>query len=120
MILEYTDIFENGKVKRIKCEITTNHPASHYGIPTVVFPDGQALDAQSWALLNYRVVSCTKAEAELMGRWLKNLYSMLGIPENPAAVLGRKGGQAKSEKKTLANRKKAKLPRPGRKGKKED
>ncbi|OPY74928.1 MAG: hypothetical protein A4E65_03705 [Syntrophorhabdus sp. PtaU1.Bin153] len=120
MILEYTDIFENGKQKRIEADITTDHPASSYGLPVVVLPDGQVLDAQSWVLLNYRVVSCTKAEAELIGRWLKNLYAMLGGAENPAAVLGRKGGQARSEKKTLANREKAKLPRPGRKGKKED
>lgn len=60
----------------------------------------------------------TKAEAA----------SHFGVPvgnfdddiKTAAAALGRKGGQARSEKKTLANRAKAKLPRPGRKGGKEE
>ncbi len=104
MILEYTDILDNGKAKRIKAEITTDHPASHYGLPVLVLADGQALDAESWVLLNYRIVNATQAEAPMMERWLKNLYAMMGIQENPAASLGRKGGQAKTEAKTAASR----------------
>lgn len=63
MILEYTDIFEGGKTCRIKATITTEHSASSYGMPVVVLPDGGTLDAQSWVLLNYHVVSVSRAEA---------------------------------------------------------
>lgn len=104
MILSYTDIFEDGKPCRIKADITTDHPASSYGMPVVVLPDGQALNADSWVLLNYHVVKASKAEATLMERWLKNLYAMMGIQQSPAAALGRKGGQAKSPRKTASSR----------------
>lgn len=100
MILSYTDIFEDGKPCRIKADITTDHPASSYGMPVVVLPDGQALSADSWVLLNYHVVKASKAEATLMERWLKNLYAMMGIQQSPAAALG----SIRSEKKAAASR----------------
>ena len=104
MILEYTDIFEHGKTRRIKATVTTTHSASSYGMPVVVLPDGGTLDASSWVMLGYRIVTISKAEAPLMERWLGNLYTTLGVAVNPAAVLGRKGGQAKTEKKAVAAR----------------
>lgn len=107
MILQYTDIFQGGKIRKIKAEITTEHSASSYGMPVVVLPDGHALDAQSWVLLNYQIVSITKAEAPMMEKWLNNLYAMLGMSAG-AAALGRKGGSAKSEAKTKASRENAK------------
>ncbi|DBA35057.1 TPA_asm: hypothetical protein vir555_00031 [Caudoviricetes sp. vir555] len=103
MILQYTDIFKGGKIRKIKAEITTEHSASSYGMPVVVLPDGHALDANSWVMLNYQIVSITKAEAPMMEKWLNNLYAMLGM-----SAIGRKGGSAKSEAKTKANRENAK------------
>ena len=108
MILTYTDIFKDGEVCRIKAEITTDHPASSYGQPVLVLPDGQTLNAESWVLLDYHVVKASKSEAVMMEKWLKNLYAMMGITESPAVSLGRKGGQAKSPAKTAAVRENAK------------
>jgi DNA-binding CsgD family transcriptional regulator len=116
MILQYTDIFEDGKICKIKAEITTEHNASSYGMPVVVLPEGHALDAQSWVLLNYQIVSLSRAEEPMMRRWLDNLYAMLGMAagENVAAsILGRKGGSAKSEAKTRANKNKGQGRPPG-------
>ena len=78
MILQYTDIFNGGKIKKIKAEITTYHPASSYGQPVLVLPDGQGLNAESWVLLNYKIVKITKKETPMMDKWLKNLNMMGG------------------------------------------
>jgi hypothetical protein len=104
MILQYTDIFEGGKVKKIKGELTTEHSASSYGLPVILLPDGGVLSAESWVMLGYKIVSLTKKEEPMMERWLKNLYAMLGMTESPAAALGRKGGSVKSERKTASSR----------------
>lgn len=77
MELSYTDIL-TGKNKRTKARITTDHPASSYGQPVVVLPDGGALDGQSWVLLGYRVVKVSEAEAPKMEKWLENLNTMIG------------------------------------------
>lgn len=103
MILQYTDIFAGGKNVKIKGEITTEHCASSYGLPVVLLPDGGVLSAESWVLLGYRIVSLTQKEAPMMEQWLKNLYAMLGIAENPAAAMGRKGGAVKSERKAKSS-----------------
>ncbi len=103
MILQYTDIFSGGKVKKIKGELTTEHSASSYGLPVIVLPDGGVVSAESWVLLGYRVVSLTQKEAPMMERWLKNMYAMLGVAENPASALGRMGGSKKSERKAKSS-----------------
>lgn len=103
MILQYTDIFGDGKPHKIKAEITTEHSASSYGMPVVVLPDGHALDATSWTMLGYQIIKISRAEAPMMERWLTNLYAMLGM-----SAIGRKGGSAKSEAKTKAARENAK------------
>lgn len=77
MVLQYKDILGDGKSHKIKATITTDHPSSSYGMPVVVLPDGQSLDATSWVLLGYRVVSCGKTESRLMVRWLDNIHAML-------------------------------------------
>jgi len=81
MILQYTDIFDNGKTHKIKGKLTTEHSTSSYGIPVIVLPDGGVLGTESWVLLGYKVVSITKKEVPLMERWLKNLYDLTnGVP----------------------------------------
>lgn len=109
MILQYTDIFEGGKTVKIKGELTTEHSASSYGLPVILLPDGGVLSAESWVMLGYRVVSLAQKEAPLMERWLKNMYAMFGIAENPAAALGRKGGSSKSDAKQKASRENGKF-----------
>lgn len=106
MILQYTDIFDGGKLCKIKAEITTDHPASSYGLPVIVLLDGGVLNAESWVMLGYKIVSVSQKEAPMMELWLKNLYAMLGIPDasRAAAELGRKGGSAKSPAKQSASR----------------
>ena len=116
MILQYTDIFKAGKSRQIKGEITTEHCASSYGLPVILLPDGGVLSAESWVMLGYRVVSLSQKEAPLVERWLKNMYAMFGLAENPAVALGRKGGSSKSEAKQTASRLNGLQPtRPGRK-----
>ncbi len=106
MILTYQDLMATSRT-RIKAEITTDHAASHYGQPVVVLPDGNPLDYQSAILLNYRVERATEAERELLAKWQRNMP-----PLDPAltalAAMGRKGGQAKSERKAAASRKNGK------------
>jgi hypothetical protein len=117
MILQYTDIFDGGKIRKIKGEITTEHSASSYGMPVLVLPDGGCVDAQSWVMLGYKIVSISQQEAPMMERWLKTLYAMMGIQESPAVLLGRRGGSAKSPAKQAASRKNGKKGgRPAKKG----
>jgi hypothetical protein len=104
MILQYTDIFAGGKTRKIKGELTTEHSASSYGLPVIVLPDGGILSAESWVMLGYKVVSLAQKEAPMMERWLKNMYAMLGVAENPAAALGRLGGSVKSDRKSASSR----------------
>ena len=104
MILQYTDIFDDGKSRKIKGELTTEHSASSYGMPVIALPDGGVVSAESWVMLGYKVVSLTQKEAPMMERWLKNMYAMMGIQESPAVLLGRKGGSAKSPSKQAASR----------------
>jgi hypothetical protein len=67
MILSYcNDILGDGKRHRVKAEITTDHPASHYGQPVIVLEDGDALDLPSWTLCQYSIVRATKRERELL------------------------------------------------------
>lgn len=78
MILSYTDILGDRKTHRIKATVTTDHPASHYGIPVIVLEDGNSLDLQSWVLLNYQVIRASKREQELLVRVFDNFNAMCG------------------------------------------
>lgn len=99
MILQYTDIFDDGKAVKIKGELTTEHCASSYGLPVILLPDGGVLSAESWTMLGYKIVSLTKKEVPMMERWLKNTYAMLGISAGAAAL-----GSIKSERKAASSR----------------
>ena len=66
MTLEYTDIFEDGKVHKVKAKITSEHSASSYGQPVIVLEDGGALDLTSWVGLGYCVVEATEEEREAL------------------------------------------------------
>ena len=102
MKLEFTDIFDGGKRKKITATITTEHPASSYGQPVVLLADGNILDCQSWELKGYRLVSCTKAEAPIMAKWTLNLYAMSARSE-----FGRRGGKAGGKAKSQAAKQRA-------------
>ena len=102
MKLEYTDIFDGGKTKKITATITAEHPASHYGQPVVILQDGTLLDCQSWELMGYCLVSCTKDEAPIMAKWILNLYAMSARSE-----FGRRGGKAGSKAKSQAAKQRA-------------
>lgn len=54
MILSYRDLF-TGERQQINAQVTTDHPASSYGIPVIVLEDGESLDPTSWLLLAYQV-----------------------------------------------------------------
>jgi len=76
MILSYTDILGNRKRHEIKATVTTDHPASHYGIPVIVLNDGNALDLQSWVMLGYQVVKASSKEKLLLSKVFENFNSM--------------------------------------------
>jgi hypothetical protein len=48
--------------KQVRVHVTTAHPASHYGQPVMVLPDGGAIDLMSWILCGYQIERATKAE----------------------------------------------------------
>lgn len=78
MILSYANPFDDdNRPQTIEAEITTDHPSSSYGIPVIVLPDGGALDATSWVLLRYAVISATEQEYILLRAWLSNLALLI-------------------------------------------
>jgi len=76
MMLSYQDLF-TGKRSRIRAKITTNHPASSYGIPVIVLPNGDALDYGSAALLCYQVERASKKELQLLEQWQRAMPSII-------------------------------------------
>lgn len=104
MKLEYTDIFDGGKRKKIAATVTVEHPSSHYGQPVVLLQDGNLLDYQSWELMGYRLISCTKDEAQLMAKWTLSMYAMSARSE-----FGRRGGKASTPAKSQAAKNRANL-----------
>ena len=68
MKLSYQDLM-TGKRKTIKATITTDHPASSYGVPVIVLPDGDALDYGSAIMLDYQVERATQKELRLLEQW---------------------------------------------------
>ena len=80
MILEYTDILDDMRRHCFKAIVSTEHPASHYGIPVIVLEDGNILDLQSW--INYRVVRCSKKENVLLRKAFSNFIAMMGGDNN--------------------------------------
>ena len=73
MILSYQNLFSE-KRTQIKAEVTTDHPASSYGQPVIVLPDGGALDLMSWVALGYQVEKATAKELAL----LEKVFGPLG------------------------------------------
>lgn len=100
MKLSYLGLMDTER-STIRATITTDHPASSYGMPVIVLEDGGALDYTSAILLDYRVEKISEAEKPLLAQWQRN---MPPVDINPAATLGRKGGEAKSDAKVAASR----------------
>ena len=48
MIVSYVDLLGGRQRHQIEVEVTADHPASSYGIPVVVLPDGESLSIESW------------------------------------------------------------------------
>lgn len=56
MIISFRN--NDGKMQRIKAEITTGHSSS----PVLVSSDGEVVDKKSWVALGYQIVSATTKE----------------------------------------------------------
>jgi hypothetical protein len=100
MILQCTDIFNNGEIIRVQAEIIIRRSDFSHDTPVVVLPNDAILDAKSWVLFNYSIISLAPSEQPLMEQWLRNTYAALGMPSNPAAVLG----SMTSDKKKASSR----------------
>jgi hypothetical protein len=94
MKLSYVDLLGDGQRHEIAAAVTADHPASSYGIPVVVLPDGESLDVASWMMLNYQVVKATPDEFEALHRAL----SPYTIPTAAATL-----GSIKSQRKAAAS-----------------
>ncbi len=68
MKLSYLGLMDTER-STIKATITTDHPASSYGMPVIVLEDGGVLDYASAALLQYEVVKASPKELELLRQW---------------------------------------------------
>ena len=99
MKLSYLGLMDTER-STIKATITTDHPASSYGMPVIVLEDGGALDYTSAILLDYRVEKISEVERPLLEQWQRNMPPI----DSTAATLGRKGGSVKSPKKAAAAR----------------
>ena len=115
MKLSYLGLMDTER-STIKATITTDHPASSYGMPVIVLEDGGVLDYTSAILLDYRVEKISEAERPLLEQWQRNMppidspaawnIGMDGIEarREAARILGRAGGSVKSERKAAAAR----------------
>ena len=114
MKLSYLGLMDTER-STIKATITTDHPASSYGMPVIVLEDGGVLDYTSAILLDYRVEKISEAERPLLEQWQRNMPPI----DSHAATLGRKGGSVKSPKKAAASRENGKKGGRPRKNKEE-
>lgn len=70
MRLSYRNL-TTGERHEATATVTTDHPASSYGQPVIVLDsDGDALDINSWILLDYRIEQASPEEAEMIKRVL--------------------------------------------------
>lgn len=65
MRLSYRD-FNSGERVEVEAQVTTDHPASSYGQPVIVLPEGDAADINSWLLLGCRIEAASAEEIELL------------------------------------------------------
>jgi hypothetical protein len=72
MKLSYLGLMDTER-STIKATITTDHPASSYGMPVIVLEDGGVLDYTSAILLDYRVEKISEAERPLLEQWQRNI-----------------------------------------------
>ena len=77
MRLSYCDILDDGERKNIDATLTTDHPASHYGGPVIVLPDGGGLDYQSAALLDYQIEEASAEEIDLLTEWRRRMPPLM-------------------------------------------
>lgn len=100
MKISYVDILGDRCRHTVTAEVTTDHPASSYGIPVVVLSDGEALSIQSWILLNYQVEEATPEEFEALRRalepWVKPAMAarvLRAIPSEKRVQASRENGK---------------------------
>jgi len=62
MKLSYVDLLGDRERHEVDATVTTDHPASSYGMPVVVLANGEAIGALSWQILFYRVERATPEE----------------------------------------------------------
>jgi hypothetical protein len=100
MKISYVDILGDRRRHTVTAEVTTDHPASSYGIPVVVLPDGEALSIQSWILLGYQVKEATPDELAALRRALApytepavSARALRAIPSERRAQASRENGK---------------------------
>lgn len=100
MLLSYVDLLGDRERRTIEATVTTDHPASSYGIPVVVLPDGESLDVASWMLLNYQVEQATPEDVDALRRALSPYTqpaiaaaALRAIPSDKRSAASRENGK---------------------------
>jgi hypothetical protein len=69
MTIQLRDTATGRTVKR-RAEFTTDHPASHYGIPVLVLSGGKLMEVSDWVLGRGELVRATPTEKANFIAWL--------------------------------------------------
>lgn len=69
-----------GKSRTYLATMTTDHPASHYGIPVMLLSDGEILDGANVVLQAAAVVEPPKRadQVKMFEVWRDNISAMIG------------------------------------------
>jgi hypothetical protein len=70
-----------GKSRTYRATMTTNHPASHYGLPVMLLSDGEILDVANVVLMGAVIVELPKRkdQIQMLSVWQDNANAMLGV-----------------------------------------
>jgi len=69
-----------GKSRTYRATMTTDHPASQYGLPVMLLSDGEVLNVANWMMQGATIVEAPKRkdQVEMLARWIDNADAMTG------------------------------------------
>jgi hypothetical protein len=69
-----------GKARTYRATMTTDHPASHYGIPVMLLDDGEILDGANVVMQAAEIIELPrrKDQIKMLAVWRDNIAAMIG------------------------------------------